>query len=203
MPQLYSYYTIQPAEDILYKDKASKFIGFAYPAKDEKEIKEKLDHLRNLHPKATHHCYAYRLGLDKNNYRANDDGEPNGTAGKPILGQIDSFGITNCLIVVVRYFGGTKLGVSGLIDAYKECAKETIDASTIIELRILDYYELKCSYENINKIYQIVNNCKAIITAQQLDNQSVFIIATEQNISSLLESKLTDEQIEFSFLERK
>ena len=200
---MHSYFTIQPIEEILYKDKASKFIGFAYPVKEEKEIKEKLDHLRNLHPKATHHCYAYRLGLDKNNYRANDDGEPNGTAGKPILGQIDSFGITNCLIVVVRYFGGTKLGVSGLIDAYKECAKETIDASTIIELRILDYYELKCSYENINKIYQIVNNCKATITAQQLDNQSVFIIATEQNISSLLESKLTDEQIEFSFLEKK
>lgn len=200
---MHFYFTIQPIEEILYKDKASKFIGFAYPVKEEKEIKEKLDHLRNLHPKATHHCYAYRLGLDKNNYRANDDGEPNGTAGKPILGQIDSFGITNCLIVVVRYFGGTKLGVSGLIDAYKECAKETIEASKIIELRILDYYELKCSYENINKIYQIVNNCKAIITAQQLDNQSVFIIATEQNISSLLESKLTDEQIEFSFLERK
>jgi len=200
---LHSYFTIQPIEEILYKDKASKFIGFAYPVKDEKEIKEKLDHLRNLHPKATHHCYAYRLGLDKNNYRANDDGEPNGTAGKPILGQIDSFGITNCLIVVVRYFGGTKLGVSGLIDAYKECAKETIEASTIIELRILDYYELKCSYENINKIYQIVNNCKASITAQHLDNQSVFVIATEQNVSSLLESKLTDEQIEFSFLERK
>ena len=200
---MHSYFTIQPIEEILYKDKASKFIGFAYPVKDEKEIKEKLDHLRNLHPKATHHCYAYRLGLDKNNYRANDDGEPNGTAGKPILGQIDSFGITNCLIVVVRYFGGTKLGVSGLIDAYKECAKETIEASTIIELRILDYYELKCSYENINKIYQIVNNCKASITAQHLDNQSVFVIATEQNVSSLLESKLTDEQIEFSFLERK
>ena len=200
---MHSYFTIQPVEEILYKDKASKFIGFAYPVKDEKEIKEKLDHLRNLHPKATHHCYAYRLGLDKNNYRANDDGEPNGTAGKPILGQIDSFGITNCLIVIVRYFGGTKLGVSGLIDAYKECAKETIESTHISEQRILDYYELKCSYENINKIYQIVNNCKAIITAQQLDNQSVFIIATEQNISSLLESKLTDEQIEFSFLERK
>jgi uncharacterized YigZ family protein len=200
---LHSYFTIQPVEEILYKDKASRFIGFAYPVKDEKEIKEKLDHLRNLHPKATHHCYAYRLGLDKNNYRANDDGEPNGTAGKPILGQIDSFGITNCLIVVVRYFGGTKLGVSGLIDAYKECAKETIESTPISEQRILDYYELKCSYENINKIYQIVNNCKATITAQHLDNQSVFIIATEQNTSSLLESKLTDEQIEFSFLARK
>ncbi|MCC6582733.1 MAG: YigZ family protein [Chitinophagales bacterium] len=200
---MHSYFTIQPIEEILYKDKASKFIGFAYLVKDEKEIKEKLDHLRNLHSKATHHCYAYRLGLDKNNYRANDDGEPNGTAGKPILGQIDSFGITNCLIVIVRYFGGTKLGVSGLIDAYKECAKETIEASTIIELRILDYYELKCSYENINKIYQIVNNYKATITAQQLDNQSVFIIATEQDASSFFESKLTDEQIEFSFLERK
>lgn len=200
---MHSYFTIQPVEDILYKDKASKFIGFAYPVKEEAEIKEKLEQLRNLHPKATHHCYAYRLGLDKNNYRANDDGEPNGTAGKPILGQIDSFGITNCLIVIVRYFGGTKLGVSGLIDAYKECAKATIEATHISEQRILDYYELKCSYENINKIYQIVNNCKATITTQHLDNLSVFIIATEQASSSLLESKLTDEQIEFSFFERK
>jgi len=200
---LYSYFTIQPAEAILYKDKASKFIGYAYPVKNETEIKERLDHLRVLHPKATHHCYAYRLGLDKNNYRANDDGEPNGTAGKPILGQIDSFGITNCLIVVVRYFGGTKLGVSGLIDAYRECAKETIEATVITEQRILDYYHLRCAYESINKIYQIINNSRASIIEQQLDNTSVFTISVEQEKSALLESRLTEERIDHSFIERK
>lgn len=201
---MHSYFTIKkPAEEILYKDKASKFIGFAYPIKDENDIKEKLDTIKNLHSKATHHCYAYRLGLDKNNYRANDDGEPNGTAGKPILGQIDSFGVTNCLVVVVRYFGGTKLGVSGLIDAYKECAKKTLETTVIKEQQILDYYKLKCSYENINKIYQIVNNYKAVIIEQHLDNQSTFIISIEQENSKIIESKLTDEQLEFVFIERK
>lgn len=200
---LHSYFTIQSAENILYKDKASKFIGFAYSVKSEAEIKEKLEALKILHPKATHHCYAYRLGLDKNNYRANDDGEPNGTAGKPILGQIDSFGITNCLIVVVRYFGGTKLGVSGLIDAYKECARQTLASTVIIEQRILDYYELRCSFEKNNRVYQIINHLKAVIVEQNLDNQSSFIIAAEQSTVALLESKLTDEQIEFTFLERK
>lgn len=170
---------------------------------DEREIKEKLEHLRHLHPKATHHCYAYRLGLDKNNYRANDDGEPNGTAGKPILGQIDSFGITNCLIVVVRYFGGTKLGVSGLIDAYKETARQTIEATSITEQRILDYYEVTCSYEYINKVYQLIHHLKAQITEQHLDNTSVFRLATEQDTSASLEAKLTDERIEYRFIERK
>ena len=198
-----SYFTIQTIEDVLYKDKASKFIGFAYAVKDENDIKEKLHHLRNIHPKATHHCYAYRLGLDKNNYRSNDDGEPNGTAGKPILGQIDSNKLTNCLIVVVRYFGGTKLGVSGLIDAYKECAKQTISEAKIIEERILDYYKIECTYETINKIYQIIHIVQATIEEQILDNHSVFIIALEQERSQLLESKLIDERIEFTFIERK
>ncbi len=198
-----SYFTIQPVENILYKDKASKFIGFAYPIKNEIESKEKLDQLKITHPKATHHCFAYRLGLDKNNHRINDDGEPNGTAGKQILGQIDSFGITNCVIVIVRYFGGTKLGVSGLIDAYKECAKQTLEATIITEQKILDYYELKCTYETINKIYQIINNQKASLINQELDNQSSFVISVEQDKSSMLESKLRDEQIGFSFIERK
>jgi len=200
---LNAYNTIQNIEDILYKDKASKFIGFAYEIKNEDDIKERLLHLKNLHPKATHHCYAYRVGLDRNNYRANDDGEPNGTAGKPILGQIDAHNLTNCLIVVVRYFGGTKLGVSGLIDAYKECAKLTISSTTIIEQRILDYYEIKCLYENINKIYQIINNLQANIIEQNLDNHSSFIISLEQEKNQSLEKKLTDERIEFTFLERK
>jgi uncharacterized YigZ family protein len=200
---LHSYFTIQPVEDLLYKDKASKFIGFAYPVQDEHEIKIKLEELRKRHPKATHHCYAYRLGLDKHNFRCNNDGEPNGTAGKPILGQLDSFGITNCLLIIVRYFGGTKLGVSGLIEAYKACAKATLEATTITEQRILAYYELKSSYENINKIYQISHNNKAIITEQVLDNLSVFVVAIEQDATVQLEKKLMEEQIEFAFLENK
>lgn len=198
-----SYFTIQTVENILYKDKASKFYGFAYSIKNEVEIKEKLENLKGLHPKATHHCYAYRIGTDKNNYRANDDGEPNGTAGKPILGQIDSFGITNCLIVVIRYFGGTKLGVSGLIDAYKACAKQTLESTVITEEKILNYYTLTCPYENNNKIYQIVNNCNAQVIEQQLNNNSTFIIAVEQEKAKLLESKLTDERVDFRFSEKK
>ena len=198
-----SYHTIETIEDVLYKDKASKFIGFAYSVKEENALKEKLQYLKTLHPKATHHCYAYRLGLDKNNYRANDDGEPNGTAGKPILGQIDSAGITNCLVVIVRYFGGTKLGVSGLIDAYKECAKLTIASTKIIEEKILVYYQIKCSYQNINKIYQIIHHVDANIIDQKLDHESSFIIAIEQDKQATLETKLTDERVEFTFIERK
>ena len=197
------YHTISPVENILYKDKASKFIGFVYPVKNDIEIKEKLAYLRNLHPKATHHCYAYRLGLDKNNYRANDDGEPNGTAGKPILGQIDSYEITNCLIVIIRYFGGTKLGVSGLMEAYKESAKQTIEATKIIEQKILNYYEVKCSYEKINSIYKIIHQLKATILHQDLDNLATFIITIDDNDIHALEAKLTDGQIEYKFLERK
>ena len=198
-----SYLTIQTIENILYKDKASKFIGFAYKVKDEIEIKEKLEYLKTLHPKATHYCYAYRLGTDKNNYRANDDGEPNGTAGKPILGQIDSFGISNCLLVVIRYYGGTKLGVSGLIDAYKLCAKQTLESTLISEEKILHYYNLSCPYENVNKIYQIVHHYNATIIEQQLNNTSSFIIALEQEKAKLIENNLTDERVDFQFLERK
>jgi uncharacterized YigZ family protein len=200
---LNSYHTIETIENILYKDKASKFIGFAYSVKEEDDIKEKLIYLKNLHPKATHHCYAYRLGFDKNNFRCNDDGEPNGTAGKPILGQIDSNNLTNCLIVVVRYFGGTKLGVSGLIDAYKECTKLTVASTIITTEKISDYFELKCSYENINKIYQIVHQVQAIIVEQILNNESSFLIAVDLENKNIFVTKLVDERIKFKFLERK
>ncbi|HUM53068.1 MAG TPA: YigZ family protein [Chitinophagales bacterium] len=198
-----SYFTIQNIENILYKDKASKFIGFAYSVNSEFEIKEKLELVKQLHPKATHHCYAYRLGLDKNNYRANDDGEPNGTAGKPILGQIDSFSVTNVLVIVVRYFGGTKLGVSGLIDAYKECAKMTFQSTQIIEQKIMNYYEIRCDYTSINKVYQLINNTNATIVEQQVDNQSSFLIALESNKIKDVETKLIDERIEYKFIEKK
>ncbi|MCC6570261.1 MAG: YigZ family protein [Chitinophagales bacterium] len=197
------YFSIEPVENILYKDKGSKFIGYAYPVKDEAAVKEKLECIRQEHPKATHHCYAYRLGLDKNNYRTNDDGEPNGTAGKPMLGQIDSIGITNTLVVVVRYFGGTKLGVSGLIDAYKETARETLAVATIITHKILDYYRIRCSYEQVQRVYHIVHQVQAQIISQELDILCAFEIAVTEEQRTMLEKKLTEEQLTFEWLYKR
>ena len=197
------YFSIEPVENILYKDKGSKFIGYAYPVKDEAAIKEKLEYIRQEHPKATHHCYAYRLGLDKNNYRTNDDGEPNGTAGKPMLGQIDSIGITNTLVVVVRYFGGTKLGVSGLIDAYKETARETLAVATFITYKILDYYRIRCAYEQVQRVYHIVHQVQAQIISQELDILCAFEIAVTEEQRTMLEKKLTEEQLTFEWLYKR
>lgn len=197
------YFSIEPVENILYKDKGSKFIGYAYPVKDEAAVKEKLECIRQEHPKATHHCYAYRLGLDKNNYRTNDDGEPNGTAGKPMLGQIDSIGITNTLVVVVRYFGGTKLGVSGLIDAYKETARETLAVATIITHKILDYYRIRCAYEQVQRVYHIVHQVQAQIISQELDILCTFEIAVTEEQRTMLEKKLTEEQLTFEWLYKR
>ncbi len=197
------YFSIEPVENILYKDKGSKFIGYAYPVKDEAAVKEKLECIRQEHPKATHHCYAYRLGLDKNNYRTNDDGEPNGTAGKPMLGQIDSIGITNTLVVVVRYFGGTKLGVSGLIDAYKETTRETLAVATIITHKILDNYRIRCAYEQVQRVYHIVHQVQAQIISQELDILCAFEIAVTEEQRTMLEKKLTEEQLTFEWLYKR
>ena len=128
-----TYLTIEKKSETLYKDKGSKFLTFAFPVQNDQQIKEVLTQLKKEHPSANHHCYAYRLGADKLNFRANDDGEPSNTAGKPILGQIQSNDLTNILIVVVRYFGGTLLGVGGLIQAYKNSAAEVLKVSHIIE----------------------------------------------------------------------
>jgi uncharacterized YigZ family protein len=198
-----AYYTIQEIEEVLYKDKASKFIGYAYGVSDEQEIKQKLERIRMLHPKATHCCYAYRLGLDKFNFRANDDGEPAGTAGNPILGQIDAAGLTFTLIAVVRYFGGTKLGVSGLIDAYRETAKLTLASSSVLEKKILDYYRITCPYAQINVVYRYIQLYQLHIVEQHIENSCVFIVAAAQRDAAELEKKLTEEQIEYSFLYRK
>jgi uncharacterized YigZ family protein len=125
-----------------FKDRGSKFFAYAFPVFTEEEWQEELEAVKKEHFKARHHCYAYRLGVDQNNFRANDDGEPSGTAGRPILGQIDSFELTNVLIIVVRYFGGTKLGTSGLINAYKLSAAAALDNATIEERLIEDVYTL-------------------------------------------------------------
>jgi uncharacterized YigZ family protein len=168
MTELYSYQTIAAPVSSLIKEKGSKFYGFAFPVKDENDIKTHLEELRNLHPKATHHCYAWRLGTDGYQFRANDDGEPTNTAGKPILGQIDAFEITNCLVVSVRYFGGTKLGVSGLISAYKDSAKETLNMAEIIVLELYQPFKISCTYELMNKAFQLINQYEGKILEQEL-----------------------------------
>jgi uncharacterized YigZ family protein len=128
-----TYHTIAAPTVGEYKAKGSKFIAYAYPVQTEGDMKKALDVLKKEHFKSRHHCFAFRLGIDGKRYRANDDGEPSGTAGRPILGQIDSFGLTNVFIVVVRYFGGTKLGTSGLKVAYRDAAKEALQAAEVVE----------------------------------------------------------------------
>src|SRR6478735_3683732 len=132
MTDLEFFYTIEKSASAEFKDRGSKFIAYTYPVQSVEDFKKCMEAIKKEHPKATHHCFAYRIGLDNNTYRVSDDGEPSGTAGKPILGQIDSKKLTNILVIVVRYFGGTLLGVPGLINAYKSVTAMTLQLTTII-----------------------------------------------------------------------
>jgi uncharacterized YigZ family protein len=152
-----TYFTISnPSEEILYKEKGSKFFGYAFPITTEDEIKNHLDILRKNHHGAVHFCYAFQLGTDKIYFRANDDGEPSNSAGMPIYGQIQSFGVTNILIVVVRFFGGVKLGVGGLISAYRISAQMALEASEIIEKTIDVHFKIDFDYKNMNKVMRVI-----------------------------------------------
>jgi len=153
-----TYKTIEfPAEGI-FKDRGSKFLAFVFPVANELEIKNHLAELRREHHGARHHCYAFRIGADKQFFRSNDDGEPSGTAGKPILGQIQSHDLTNILIVVVRYFGGTLLGVSGLIAAYRGAAADALANSKIVEKQVLEIYQLRFPYSAMNDVMKILKD---------------------------------------------
>lgn len=151
-----SYKTIQATSKGIYKEKGSKFIAYAFPVTCEEDIKNEIAILKKEYYDARHHCYAYMLGADKNDFRSNDDGEPSSTAGKPILGQILSSELTNILIVVVRYFGGTKLGVSGLIRAYKTAALDAISNAEIIEKTVNDIYDINFDYLVMNDVMRII-----------------------------------------------
>ena len=154
----FSYDTIaKPVENILLKEKGSKFIGYAFPVCDEVELKKALEKVREEHPKATHHCYAFRLGINGENYRANDDGEPSGSAGLPIYNQLLANHLTNILLMVVRYYGGTKLGVSGLVKAYKESAKMTLEEAEIITKELETTLEISFSFNQQNLIFTLLN----------------------------------------------
>jgi uncharacterized YigZ family protein len=157
-------------EEVLLKEKGSKFFGYAYPITTEDEVKPIIENLKKQHPHAVHYCYAYQLGTaPKISYRANDDGEPSNTAGAPIYGQIQSFGITNVLVVVVRIFGGIKLGVGGLIAAYKTTAQLTLDTADIIEKTIDVHFLISFDYKNMNKVMRVIKEKKLEIVSQEME----------------------------------
>jgi len=152
------YKTLEKPSQGSYREKGSKFLAFAIPASSEQEVKLQLDALRKQYYDATHHCYAYILGFDKSAYRINDDGEPSGTAGRPIYGQLLSTDLTNTLIVVVRYYGGTNLGVPGLIHAYKSAALDAINNATILTKIVKETYEIEYPYEAMNDVMKIIKD---------------------------------------------
>jgi uncharacterized YigZ family protein len=162
------YYTIEKESVAEFKDRGSKFLGYAFPVQNTDEFKKRLKQLKEEHPKAAHHCFAYRLGMDKNNFRTADDGEPSGSAGKPILGQIDSKELTNTAIIVVRYFGGTLLGVPGLINAYKMVSSLALQLTPIIQKPVLHNYELSFDYTLMNDMMMIVKRFGCVI----IENES-------------------------------
>jgi uncharacterized YigZ family protein len=164
------YYTIEQPSMAEFKDRGSKFFAFAYPAKDIDSCKKILAQLKKEHGKAVHHCLAYRLGVDGSTFRVSDDGEPAGSAGRPILGQIDSKGLTNVLVVVVRYFGGTLLGIPGLINAYKTSTALALQLSPIIKKPIEIAYELNFDYHQMNEVMMLVKqyNCSVVEQTAQL-----------------------------------
>ncbi len=155
-----TYKTIERSGKGIFRDRASKFIGLALPAGNEAEVKSLLTRLRKEYWDANHHCFAYVLGFDKSATRMNDDGEPSGTAGRPIMGQITSRDLTNILIVVIRYFGGTKLGVSGLINAYKQAASLALDDAPLLEKTVNEVYVIHFEYERMNDVMRILKDEK-------------------------------------------
>jgi len=165
-----SYFTIDAPATTEFKDRGSRFIAYAYPITDVEAFKMRMNELKKEHPKATHHCFAYRLGLDGNVFRVSDAGEPSGTAGKPILGQIDSKELTNVLVVVVRYFGGTLLGVPGLINAYKSAASLVLQLTPIVQKAVERTYHIQFDYTRMNEVMTIVKqyNCQVIRQEMQL-----------------------------------
>ena len=156
-------------EPVLFKDKNSKFFGYAFPVLSEEDVKSNLEQLKKEHYSARHWCYAYQIGTETISYRANDDGEPNNSAGMPIYGQIQSFDVTNILIVVVRYFGGVKLGVGGLINAYKTASQIILENSTIVEKTINIDFLISFDYKNMNTVMRIIKERQLNITHQKLE----------------------------------
>ena len=185
-----SYKTIARPVETTYRQLSSKFLVYAYPVESEAEIKEHLDVLRKRWFDATHHCYAWRLGAHGEQFRANDDGEPSSTAGKPILGQLLSQEVTNCLVVVVRYFGGTKLGVPGLIAAYKESTAQVLAECEIVERTVDIVVKVSFSYIAMNDVMRIVKEMQPRVVEQQFDNLCTMVLSIRESESAQLVGRL-------------
>lgn len=195
------YFTIETSAVAEFKDRGSKFIAFSYPLQNVNDFKKHLQALKKEHSKAVHHCFAYRIGVDGNNFRISDDGEPSGTAGKQILGQIDSKNLTDILIVVVRYFGGTLLGVPGLINAYKTASSLVLQCTPVVQKAVELQYELQFNYTEMNDVMRVIKqyNCSVIKNEMQLfckietgipKNKMEEVLASFQNIKNLEFHKL-------------
>lgn len=183
------YKTIAGPCEAAIRERSSKFLAYAYPVSDPEQVKEYVDELRKKYYDATHHCYAYRIGVEGEVFRVNDDGEPSGTAGRPILGQMMSAGITNCLIVVVRYFGGTKLGVPGLIVAYKESAQAVIEAAEIVEKTDDTILRVVFPYVSMNDVMRIIKEEGPRILSQEFDNTCEIVLAIRRSKADVLTAK--------------
>lgn len=182
-----SYKTLATAsEEVLYKEKNSKFFGYAFPVTSEEEVKSIIEDLKKQHYSARHWCYAFQLGTTKIQYRANDDGEPNNSAGMPIYGQIQSFEVTNVLVVVVRYFGGVKLGVGGLISAYKTAAQMALEVSDIVEKTIDIHYLIRFDYKNMNKVMRVIKEKNLDIISQKMEMSCEIEIATRKKNAEMV-----------------
>lgn len=198
-----TYNTIETAvENILFKEKNSKFIGYAFPITSENEVKTHIENLKKDHFSARHWCYAYQIGTETFKFRANDDGEPSNSAGMPIYGQIQSFEITNVLIVVVRYFGGVKLGVGGLISAYKTTAQLTLEEANIVEKTIDKHYKITFDYKNMNKVMRIIKEKNIDIVNQKMElNCEIEIATRKKNAKTIFDIFSTLFEIEIEEIE--
>ena len=177
-----TYKTIsKPSHEVLLKEKGSKFFGYAFPVSNEEQIKEYIDTLKKKHHNARHWCYAWQLGKSYDNYRVNDDGEPSNSAGAPIYGQLQSFDVTEVLVVVVRYFGGTKLGVGGLIQAYKTTAQMALEASKVIKKTIDEDFLLSFNYPEMNKVMRIIKDENLSIGRQKMELNCEILISVRKS----------------------
>ncbi|MCM5663785.1 IMPACT family protein [Galbibacter mesophilus] len=175
----------KPSSEVLFKDKGSKFFGYAFPIESEEDAKNYLEEIKNKHNSARHHCYAWQLGFEKDNilFRANDDGEPSNSAGMPIYGQIQSFDITDVLIVVVRYFGGVKLGVGGLINAYKTAAQMSLEASEIIEKTVDTHFLISFEYKHMNNVMRIIKERNLQLVDQTMNLSCEITVSIRKSLS--------------------
>jgi uncharacterized YigZ family protein len=186
------YKTVSKASEGLYKDRGSKFFAYLFPVKNEEEVNSFLAEVKVAHPKARHHCYAFRLLPDGSLFRANDDGEPSGSAGKPILNALLSAELTNSLVIVVRYFGGTLLGVSGLINAYKSAAEEAISFSEQISLTVDQTYEVYYGFEDMHNVMRIMKDLELTILGQDYKEANILTFSARLSLASSISEAFVD-----------